>query len=209
MGTIVIADDHPLYREALKASLAQLGHHFKECSTLDDCHATFELDSDVELLLLDLNMPGSQGLYGLVSLRNTFPQVPIVVVSGNDRAELVRKARALGALGFIPKSTKPERMRAAVERVLAGQTSFPTEEGEEGFEFKAGDGELARRVAKLTPQQYTVWGSLRDGKLNKEIADELAISEATVKAHVSAVFKKLEVSNRTQAVLLASKFFVE
>lgn len=208
MGAIVVADDHPLFREALKSALHPLGYEFLECGTLDDCHAVLEVTSDIELLLLDLNMPGSLGLYGLVSLRNTFPQVPIVVVSGDDRPELVDKSQALGALGFVPKSTKPDQIRTAIERVLNGDSAFPNT-GRQNEGLDAEDAELAGRVSKLTPQQYTVWGAMRDGKLNKEVADELAISEATVKAHVSAIFKKLEVSNRTQAVLLASKLFLE
>lgn len=208
MGTIVVADDHPLFREALMAALSPLGHAFKECSTLDDCHATFEVDHDVDLLLLDLNMPGSQGLYGLVSLRNTFPAVPIAIVSGSDTSDLVRKARALGALGFIPKSTKPDGMRRAVESLLRGESTFPDVEFQDD-RLSTEDAELSGRIAKLTPQQYTVWGLMRDGKLNKEIASDLAISEATVKAHVSAILKKLAVSNRTQAVLVASKVFLE
>lgn len=179
-----------------------------ECATLDDCHATLEINDDVDLVLLDLNMPGSLGLYGLVSLRNAFPAVPIAVVSGTDAPAVIGKAMALGALGFIPKSTAADRMRAAIEHILNGEPWFP-DLGDTEPAMTNEESELVERVSQLTPQQYTVLGLMRSGMLNKEIADELAISEATVKAHVSAIFKKLDVSNRTQAVVLASKVFLD
>ncbi|MEM6732589.1 MAG: response regulator transcription factor, partial [Myxococcota bacterium] len=203
MGTVIVADDHPLFREAMKVALKPFELDIAECATLDDCHATLELNPEVDLVLLDLNMPGSLGLYGLVSLRNTFPSVPVAIISGSDKPEMIAKAMGLGALGFIPKSTAPDRMRSAVQQILEGEPWFP-DIGDVATSASNHDSELTDRVSRLTPQQYTVLGAMREGKLNKEIADELGISEATVKAHVSAVFKKLEVSNRTQAVVLAS-----
>lgn len=208
MGTVIVADDHPLFRQAIAASLEPFGCSVAECATLDDCHATLEINDDVDLVLLDLNMPGSLGLYGLVSLRNAFPAVPIAVVSGTDAPPVIGKAMALGALGFIPKSTAPERMRTAIEHILDGEPWFP-DLGDAATSMTSEESELVERVSQLTPQQYTVLGLMRGGMLNKEIADELAISEATVKAHVSAIFKKLDVSNRTQAVVLASRVFLD
>jgi DNA-binding NarL/FixJ family response regulator len=206
---IAIADDHPLFRNALKSIVDKLGTvEVFEGSTLDDCHALLEFHDDLDLVLLDLNMEDSFGLYGLVSLRNRFPSVPVVVISAQEDASLIQKAFRLGALGYIPKSSSPATIEEALGVVLEGDLWLP-EELRGHLDIEEEDTELAERVASLTPQQYRVLGYLRDGLLNKEIADELGVSEATIKAHLSAVFKKLSVSNRTQAVVVASQFFLD
>lgn len=209
MGTIIVADDHPLFRAAVKVSLEPFGVSVAECATLDDCHATLECRDDVDLVFLDLRMPGSQGLFGLVSLRNRFPSIPVAIISGNDSSATIQKAMTLGARGFIPKSTTPTKMQEAMRCILGGTGWFPDGIQPDSDLWAPEDHEIAQRVARLTPQQYTVLGYLRAGKLNKEIAYELGICEATVKAHVSAIFKKLEVSNRTQVVVMASKLFTD
>jgi DNA-binding NarL/FixJ family response regulator len=206
---IAIADDHPLFRNALKSIVDRLGNvEVFEGSTLDDCHALLEFHDGLDLVLLDLNMEDSFGLYGLVSLRNRFPSIPVVVISAQQDASLIQKAFRLGALGYIPKSSSPATIEAALSVVLAGQLWLP-EELSGHLDIEEEDTELADRVASLTPQQYRVLGYLRDGLLNKEIAGELGVSEATIKAHLSAVFKKLAVNNRTQAVVVASQFFLD
>ncbi len=161
-------------------------------------------DADYDLVLLDLKMPGVQGFSGLVYLRAQFPTVPIVVVSAVDDSQTIRRAIKLGALGFIPKSLAVNEMAAAIEAVLGGQIWAP-----DGVNL--GDGqesetdEIAARMASLTPQQMRVLMMLREGLLNKQIAYELSISEATIKAHVSAILQKLDVESRTQAVIAAGR----
>ncbi|MGE0008696.1 MAG: response regulator [Parvibaculaceae bacterium] len=201
---VIIVDDHPLFRAALKQALsgAFKGIELDEAGTLDAVTGRLDRDSDVDLVLLDLKMPGVQGLSGLMFLRAQYPAVPIAVVSASDEPHIIRRALDLGASGFIPKSLAVEDMRKAVTAILAGGIWAPEAAS------PAADGEteaLARRVATLTPQQMRVLMMLKEGLLNKQIAFQLGVSEATVKAHVSAILQKLDVSSRTQAVIAASR----
>jgi DNA-binding NarL/FixJ family response regulator len=201
---VIIVDDHPLFRAALKQALsgAFKGIELDEAGTLDAVTGRLDRDSDVDLVLLDLKMPGVQGLSGLMFLRAQYPAVPIAVVSASDEPHIIRRALDLGASGFIPKSLAVEDMRKAVTAILAGGVWAPEAAS------PAADGEteaLARRVATLTPQQMRVLMMLKEGLLNKQIAFQLGVSEATVKAHVSAILQKLDVSSRTQAVIAASR----
>jgi DNA-binding NarL/FixJ family response regulator len=203
---ILIADDHPLFRDALRHAVAGVGGGIDigEAGGLDN--ATLELDRapDTDLVLLDLAMPGVRGFSGLVSLRARYPQVPVIVISANDSREVIQRCIELGASGFIPKTIDAEAIRAAIRTVLEGGVWTPP-----GFEplAEAHDEvrEAARRLASLTPQQARVLGMLSEGMLNKQIAYELSLSEATVKAHVSAILQKFGVDSRTQAVIVASK----
>lgn len=202
---IVIADDHPLFREALRQTLeAPPLIVISEAGTLDEAVGLIEGDRDIDLVLLDLKMPGVQGFSGLMYLRSQFPQVPVVVVSASDDPPIIRRAMGLGASGFIPKTLQVARMKEAVRQVLDGEYWVP-----EGIDINgAGDPEgdqLAQRIATLTPQQMRVLMMLREGLLNKQIAYQLSVSEATVKAHVSAILQKLDVDSRTQAVIAASR----
>lgn len=202
----LVADDHPLFRGALRQALGGLG---ADCSILeaedfDSAKALVASDEEIDLVLLDLAMPGTSGLSGLVALRGLSPSVPIVIVSAYDDPQTIRRALDLGASGFIPKSTRMDELRKAIRTVLGGGIFTPAEIelGEEGDPEIA---DLISRIHTLTPQQARVLTMLGQGLLNKQIAYELNVSEATIKAHVSAVLQKLDVDSRTQAVILLSK----
>ena len=198
--TIIIADDHPLFRNALFQSvhMAISRANLLEADSLDTLLALLEKAPDVDLLLLDLKMPGANGMSGLIQLRNQYPDLPIVVISASEETKVIRQVRRHGAFGFIPKSSDMRALIGALNQVLDGEPFFPEDLGEEDDEIN----ELAERIATLTPQQYKVLGMLSDGLLNKQIAYELNVSEATIKAHMTAIFRKLGVKNRTQAVIL-------
>ncbi|PSW12172.1 DNA-binding response regulator [Photobacterium sanctipauli] len=197
--TIVIADDHPLFRNALFQSvhMAISGANLLEADSLDSLLALLDKEPDVDLLLLDLKMPGANGMSGLIQLRNQYPDLPIVVISASEETNVIRQVKHHGAFGFIPKSSDMRALIGSLNQVLDGEPVFPEGLGDDD-EFKA----LNERIAALTPQQYKVLSMLSDGLLNKQIAYELNVSEATIKAHMTAIFRKLEVKNRTQAVIL-------
>ncbi len=200
--SFVIADDHPLFRGALKEALAGVGDvaAIHEAGDFESAKALVLANEDVDLLLLDLSMPGASGLSGLISLRGIHPTVPVVVVSAHDDPVTIRRALDLGASGFISKSASMEEIRAAVRTVLAGDIAAPV--GMDlGIERDPEISDLIRRLHALTPQQTRVLGMIAEGLLNKQIAYELGVSEATVKAHVSAILQKLDVDSRTQAVI--------
>jgi len=209
---IIVADDHPLFREALRAAVGRLesGARFVEADSVASLLAALESEPDVDLLLLDLNMPGAQGFNALVHVRGSRPDLPVVVVSADDDPQTIAGALRYGAQGFIPKSTEAGQIGEAVEAVLSGEIYTPP-----GFHPPRGTAEsdedlrIARRVADLTPQQFRVLGMLCAGLLNKQIAYELDVSEATVKAHVTAILRKLGVTTRTQAVLAAGRLAVD
>jgi DNA-binding NarL/FixJ family response regulator len=202
----VIADDHPLFRGALKQALSGIADvaTILEAGDFEATKALVAANEDVDLVLLDLSMPGASGLSGLISLRGIHSAAPMVVVSAHDDAETIRRALELGASGFISKSASMEEIRAAVTTVLSGGITAPV--GIElGVERDPEISDLIKRLQSLTPQQARVLGMLAEGLLNKQIAYELGVSEATIKAHVSAVLQKLGVDSRTQAVILLSK----
>ena len=201
---IIIVDDHPLFRAALRQTLAGDGslYSVSEAGDLEGLAATLEADRECDLVLLDLNMPGVRGFSGLLLLRAQYPDVPVMIISAVEDATVVRRAFELGAAGYLQKSVGPAEIRRAIETVLAGGVAAP-----EGIELSQPDdqSELMRRLASLTPQQVRVLMMLSDGLMNKQIAYELSISEATVKAHVSAILQKLDVDSRTQAVIAAAR----
>jgi DNA-binding NarL/FixJ family response regulator len=203
---VIVVDDHPLFREALKQALTTAfpGIAIAEAGTLDAVSAILSQDSDFDLVLLDLKMPGVQGFSGLVYLRAEYPSVPVTVVSANEEAHVMHRAIDLGASGYIPKSSSAETMKQAVAAVLRGDIWLPGDAMSKPRQDSEAD-ELARRLTRLTPQQIRVLMMLREGLLNKQIAYQLKVSEATVKAHVSAILQKLEVDSRTQAVIAASR----
>jgi len=202
----VVADDHPLFRGALQQALSGFGADCEilEAGDFDSAKALIAGDSDIDLVLLDLAMPGASGLSGLVALRGLSPAVPIVIVSAHDDPQTIRRALDLGASGFISKSARMEELRLAVQTVLDGDIYTPRgiDLGEEG---DAEVSDLIGRIRTLTPQQTRVLSMLAEGLLNKQIAYELSVSEATVKAHVSAILQKLGVDSRTQAVICLSR----
>lgn len=207
MSKILIADDHPMVRDALRSavSYACQADHILEAGSLDEASRLLDGNDDVDLVLLDLNMPGMNGLAGVVSLRTQFPAAPVVVVSAHEDPKLMREAIRCGVSGFIPKSTPRSGIAAALRHVMEGGVYLPPDCEEESVEEDTEAAEIARRLASLTPQQLRVLELLGTGKLNKEIAFELTIAETTVKAHVSAILQKLKVYSRTQAVVFASR----
>jgi DNA-binding NarL/FixJ family response regulator len=159
---------------------------------------------DLDLILLDLTMPGTQGFSGLMYLRAQYPGTPVMIVSGNEERSTIRHAIDFGASGFIPKSVDVETMRTAIQTVLDGGAWTPADV-DLSHPVDQETSDIVRRLGSLTPQQVRVLMMLSEGLLNKQIAYELSVSEATVKAHVSAILQKLGVESRTQAVIVASK----
>ena len=208
-ATIVIADDHPLFRGALRQAIGSLMPRARviEASGLDELQSALNAEKDVDLILLDLLMPGVQGFSGLIYMRAQHPDVPVVIVSANEDPIVIRRAVEFGASGFIPKSLDTDGIGRAIQAVLAGDTWTPPDVDLSATEDRE-TADLIRRLATLTPQQVRVLTMLSEGLLNKQIAYELTVSEATVKAHVSAILDKLGVDSRTQAVIAASKIGV-
>ncbi len=203
--TIVIADDHPLFRGALRQTVASLfsGARVVEATGLDDLTRLLA-EEEADLVLLDLTMPGVQGFSGLLYLRAQHPAVPVLIVSANEDPAVIRRAVEFGAAGFIPKSLDTPQIGEALAAVLAGGAWTPPDVDLSPSEDRETT-ELVRRMATLTPQQMRVLMMLSEGLLNKQIAYALGVSEATIKAHVSAILQKLGVESRTQAVIAAAR----
>ncbi len=209
---ILIVDDHPLYRAALRGAIAASVPYceFLEADGVATLLDTLERHADVHLLLLDLNLPGAYGFSALAHLRGTHPALPVIVVSAMDDPRTVRQALAFGAQGFVSKSENASSIGASVAAALRGELVTPAGLGR-AVEADADPAALdvAARMALLTPQQFRVFGMLCSGRLNKQIAYDLQIMEATVKAHMTAILRKLGAANRTQAVLLAGRLAVD
>ncbi|WCE06141.1 response regulator transcription factor [Pseudoxanthomonas sp. JBR18] len=200
---LLIADDHPLFREALVRAIERVMPHARvdEADSVETLMALVEAHPGAELLLLDLDIPGAHGFSALAHLRGVRPQLPVVIVSAREDQGTIQRAMALGAAGFIPKSANLSVLDEALDALLAGDewlppgiTAAPCADAEETA--------LARRVSELTPQQFRVLGMVCQGLLNKQIAWEMGLAPTTVKVHVSAILRKLDVGTRTQAVML-------
>jgi DNA-binding NarL/FixJ family response regulator len=204
----LVVDDHPLYRAALKGAVAAA---FREAEFLeaDSIAALFDIlerHPRTDLLMLDLNLPGAHGFSALAHLRGTHPQLPVIVVSATDDPRTVRQALAFGAQGFVSKSADAITIGEHVRAVLRGEVVAPTGSWrDEEVVADAGALDVAQRMAQLTPQQFRVFAMLCSGRLNKQIAHDLQITEATVKAHMTVILRKLGAANRTQAALLAGR----
>jgi DNA-binding NarL/FixJ family response regulator len=201
----IIVDDHPLFRGALRESLsAAFDCIIDEAGSLDELSTHLLPNPAVDLILLDLSMPGVQGLSGLLFLRAQFPEIPVVVCSASEEPTIIRKCIEFGASGFIAKSQPAGSIHQAVAKVLGGEVCAPS-----GIDLSSntdeGSVELSARLSTLTPQQVRVLMMLGEGLLNKQIAFKLSVSEATIKAHVSAILQKLGVDSRTQAVIAINK----
>ncbi len=198
---IIIAYDHPLFRQALLGTLkAKLSHtQWLEAETIDQLEQQLQANSDSDLLLLDLNIPGAHGFNTLIHVRNHFPQIPVVVVSAHEDHNTISQAMSYGAAGFVPKSTPVDDIFTAIMAVLSGDLWLP--ESFQSAQVASNKGDIAERVASLTQQQYRILMMFAQGLLNKQIAYDLNVSEATIKAHATAIFRKLDVRNRTQAVI--------
>ncbi|MBN8198876.1 MULTISPECIES: response regulator [Thalassospira] len=205
---ILIADDHPLVRGALKQSLTTELDNVTvyEAGSLFEAIEQIEArKGDIDLVLLDLHMPGMNGFTGLFSLRASYPDIPVSIVSASQELPVVRRSIEYGASAFVPKSAPVDQIGLAVKTVLDGGMWMP-DWAREAMENGPADDEatgLAEKIGQLTPQQLRVLNMLTEGKLNKQIAYELDVTEATVKAHVSAILRKLSVHSRTQAVIIA------
>ena len=210
MSTLLIADDHPLFREALRGVASRLlpGATIHEAENANGLFEMVEAEQDADLLLLDLNMPGVQGFSALVHLRGAYPQLPVVMVSAREEPEVMRRALDHGAVGFITKSSDAATLASALQQVLDGERWVP-EAALAAPPAATDERAVAARVRELTPQQFRVLQMLGAGLLNKQIGYELGVSEATIKAHMTAILRKLGASNRTQAVLLAGKLALD
>ena len=202
----IIVDDHPLFRGALAQVLAGafIGARIDEAGSYEDLLPMLESGVEPDIIFLDLAMPGVQGLAGLMSLRSQFSTLPVIIVSATDDQVTIQRCLDCGAAGYVPKSQPVNKIREAVNTVLAGGIAVPAH-----LELPPpSDSEVRRtlgRLSTLTPQQLRVLGMLGEGLLNKQIAFKLNVSEATVKAHVSAILMKLGVDSRTQAVIAINK----
>lgn len=205
---IIIADDHPLFRQALVNILTSQFHELTifEAETVGELDEILQQHDDADLLLLDLNIPNAHGFNTLVNIRNTFPHIGILVISGQEDKVTVGKSISFGAAGFIPKSTSADEMLKAIKAVLAGQQWIPQGCGD--LTSVTLDS-MSSKIASLSPRQHKILMMFADGLLNKQIAYELGLSEATIKAHASAIFLKLGVHTRTQAVIAMSQLYLD
>lgn len=205
----IIADDHPLFRSALRSALSTEFPRLDivEAGDVDSLFKSIEQQGDADLLLLDLHMPGAQGFSALIHLQSQHPEIPVMVVSASETPEVMCRAIDYGASGFLPKSSSPEQIGQAIAQVLAGQRWLPPH-----VQYQPGsqqdERDVATVVASLTPQQFRVASYLVQGLLNKQIAWELNVTEATIKAHITEIFRKLGVHSRTQAVLMLNQLDV-
>jgi len=204
---IIVADDHPLFREALQQAIGNIIDDvaFIEADSVDSLERVAADNEDADLVLLDLDMPGAHGFSALAWLRTQYPILPVVIVSAASDPRVMRSAVEFGASGFIPKSSNLATIAEAVKAILAGEVWLPEAARSADDDSLSHDQELARRIASLTPQQFRVLMMLADGLLNKQIAAELDVSEATIKAHVTAIFRKMDVRSRTQAAVAARR----
>src|SRR5690554_7553026 len=208
---IIIADDHPLFRTALQQAVHQLipDVQIEQAESLPELQLVVEQHNDADLILLDLNMPGAHGFSGLVFLRSHFPEIPVVVVSATEDVAIMCQAIDHEASGFIFKSSSLDLISQAIGLVLAGDLYLPEEARRHQHQPNKQAIDLAHRLASLTPQQFRVLSMMTEGLLNKQIAYDLEVSEATVKAHVTAIFRKLGVRTRTQAVIAVQSLDIE
>ncbi|WP_438463604.1 response regulator transcription factor [Marinomonas sp. PE14-40] len=196
MYKVLIADDHPLFRSALKVTLNGIAEDIALSETCDFAETQQQLaSSEVDLLLLDLKMPDSEGLFGLIKLRTRFPQLAIVVISANEDLHIINEVKATGALAYIIKNTPLEKIQTIISSVLNGHSYFPDMAGLVNTQT------VSEKIAQLTPQQLRVLTMIAKGDLNKQIAYQLNVKESTIKTHISEIFKKLGIINRTQAAL--------
>jgi DNA-binding NarL/FixJ family response regulator len=208
---VIVADDHPLFREAMKQVLPQV---IADCIVVE-AESFFELEqklaeqSDTDLVLMDLHMPGNKGFVGLNLIKAEYPAVAVVMVSATETAQIIHRAFKFGASAYIPKSSPFEVIKTAISQVMLGETWMPEELKQEVEVTQSPSDDFASRIASLTPQQFKVLNMIANGQLNKQIAYDLNIQETTVKQHVSSILRKLNVINRTQAGVLFNQMEVE
>ncbi len=203
-ATVAIADDHPLFRTALKQAVHQCMHDvgILEAENVDNLLVIIEQNPQLELIFLDLHMPGNDGFTALSQLQNHHPDILVIMVSSDDTPEIMQKAIDFGAAAFIPKSADLSCISTAIAQVLDGEVWLPENIELSSVEAKNDNKILASKLANLTPQQYIVLTRIAEGQLNKQIAYDLNIKETTVKKHVSAILEKLNITNRTMAGII-------
>lgn len=205
MITFLIVDDHPLFREAL-GNAVRLAHpdaRILEAMSIAEALHVLNTEQSVDLALLDLSLPDATGFAGFLRLRETYPRLPVAIVSSDDDQHTVHEALSLGAAGYLPKSTSKRELAASIERVLSGSISVPRD-----FVVTSTAGytqALQARLRALTPQQIRVLDLIRRGYQNRQIAIELQLAESTVKAHVTEILRKLRLSSRNKAVIEIGK----
>lgn len=202
-----VADDHPLFRNAILEVIKQ---HYPDANIeqsidLDSTILGLEGKPETDLLLLDLQMPGSQDLFGLIMIREKFPSIPVAIISAIENSGTINRAMGHGASGYIPKSCSPQTINHAIHTILNGGRWVPDDFRDCLTPVDREEKDLAAKIATLTLQQYRVLCYLREGWLNKQIGYEMGVTEATIKAHITAIFRKLGITNRTQAVIMLSK----
>lgn len=213
MTKILIVDDHPMFREALSSAVkfSRDDAEILEAGSIETAHDAIQAEPGIEIVLLDLSLPGTTGFEGLMLLRSSFPRIPIMIVSGLDDPKIVQEAIRLGAAGFVSKSVDKATLAKGLAEVLSGSVFVPPELAQNAGDPRAATraSDIADRVAGLTPAQLRVLHLIRHGQLNKQIAHELGVSETTVKAHVSEILRKLNVVSRTQAVIKTAQLDFE
>ncbi len=213
MTKILIVDDHPMFREALRGAVkfTRADAEVFEAGSIESAHETVRSLPGIEIILLDLSLPGTAGFDGLMLLRSSFPRIPIMIVSGLDDPKIVQEAIRLGAAGFVPKSVDKATLAEGLSEVLSGSVFVPAdlEQNLSDATTATEANDIANRIADLTPAQMRVLQLLRHGRLNKQIAYDLGVSETTVKAHVSEILRKLNVVSRTQAVIATTQLDFE
>jgi DNA-binding NarL/FixJ family response regulator len=204
----IVADDHPMVRDALALALRAAFPRAEVAlaGTLDEASGAIAARPDVDLVILDLDMPGMQGLVGVSALRASYASAPLVIVSATRNAAAMRQVVEMGAAGFIPKSAPMEEIIASVRAVMRGEIVLPPSAGDA---LSSTDADLATRAARMTPQQHRVFALMAEGKPNKIIAYDMQIGEATVKAHVTEILRKMGVHSRTQAIVLAQRLALD
>ncbi len=205
MSRVLLADDHPLFRQALRAAVCSVQPQLtiEEVGTLQAARAALARHQDFALVLLDLKMPDCGGFMGLLTLRSEFPQIPTLVVSANESAATISRAITLGAAGYIPKSTSVNDIGSAIVAVLSGDIWTPPSTTVVPVP------DFVDTIASLSPAQLRILMCLQRGMLNKQIAHEMGITEATVKAHMTVMFRKFGVQNRTQALIAAQAMMLD
>jgi len=202
-NTFIVADDHPLFREALIHAIGNCVDDATiiEADSLDSLQAVVAANPDADLLFLDLNMPGVSGFSALAYIRSNHESLPTVIVSAMDDPAVIRRSIQHGASGFIPKSSPISILENGIKAVLDGEVWLPEGVDLQDDRLDSEEAGIAAALSTLTPHQFRVLMMLGEGLLNKQIAYQLGVSEATIKAHVTAILRKMHVNNRTQAVV--------
>src|SRR5688572_7736453 len=205
----IVADDHPMVRDALALALRSAFPMAAVtlAGTFDEANGAIAAHPDADLVILDLDMPGMQGLTGVAALRSQHPTAPLVIVSATRNPAAMRQVVEMGAAGFIPKSSPMDEIIASVRAAMRGEVILPP--GAADGTLSSTDADLATRAARMTPQQHRVFALMAEGKPNKIIAFDMQIGEATVKAHVTEILRKMGVHSRTQAIVLAQRLALD